>query len=72
MRSREEVEQEIEQIRAARMAVITGAQSYTVGSRSVTKASLAELDKILGDLEAELEIIDNGGCMGHLVGWGGR
>ena len=54
------------------MAIITGAQSYTVGSRSVTHANLAELDKLLGELEAELEMIDNGGCMGHLVGWCGR
>lgn len=71
MRSREEVEQEIQQVRAARMAIITGAQSYTVGSRSVTHASLAELDKILTGLEAELFAIDNGGSCLRPIGWPG-
>ena len=43
MRNFEEVQQELDEVNAAISAIVRGAQSYTIGSRSVTKASLAEL-----------------------------
>ena len=72
MRSIEEVEQELAEVNAAISAIVRGAQSYTVGSRSVTKASLAELRALRGELMAELAAIENGGSCGRLVGWVGR
>ena len=72
MRTAEEVQAELAEVSAAISAIVRGAQSYTMGSRSVTKASLAELRSLRNDLTAELEEIRNGGCIGHLVGWPGR
>lgn len=71
MRSREEVEQELQTINKAIFAIVSGAQSYTVGSRSVTKASLAELRKMRGELMSELFAIDNGGSCIAPIGWPG-
>lgn len=55
MRTIEEVQKELAEVNAAISAIVTGAQSYTVGSRSLTRASLAELRRLKDDLLAELE-----------------
>ena len=72
MRAIEEVEKELAEVTAAISAIVRGAQSYTIGSRSVTKASLAELRKLRDELMAELAVIENGGSCGRLIGWPGR
>lgn len=38
-------EEQLEEVQEAISAIVGGAQSYTIGSRSVTKANLAELQK---------------------------
>ena len=43
MRTVEEIQKEIDEVSAAIRGIIGGAQSYTIGSRSVTKANLSEL-----------------------------
>jgi hypothetical protein len=72
MRAFDEVRQELDEVNAAISAIVRGAQSYTIGSRSVTKASLAELRSLRGDLQMELTEIENGGTRSVLVGWVGR
>ena len=72
MRPFEEIQQELDEVNAAISAIVRGAQSYTVGSRSVTKASLAELRTLRGDLQAELAAVENGGSRAVLIGWPGR
>jgi hypothetical protein len=72
MRAFEEVQQELDEVNAAILAIVRGAQSYTIGSRSVTKASLAELRTLRGDLQSELAEIENGGSRARLIGWAGR
>ena len=72
MRTEEDVQAELTAVNAAISAVVSGAQSYTMGSRSVTKANLAELRNLRHELTAELDQILSGGCIGHPVGWRGR
>lgn len=52
------------------MAIVTGAQSYTIGSRSVTKANLAELRNLKKDLISEIAAQQGMGT--RVVGWIGR
>lgn len=72
MRTIEEVQQELAEVNAAISAIVKGAQSYTIGSRSVTKASLAELRSLRNELVGELAELENGGSCGRPVGWIGR
>ena len=70
MRSLEEIQEELDAVRSAMLAIAGGAQSYTIGSRSVTKADLAQLRAWRADLEAELGDADGGavrvaGCLGR-------
>ncbi len=41
----------LDALRAARMAIVTGAQSYTVGSRSLTRADLRTINEEIARLE---------------------
>ena len=43
MRTVEEIREELDDVIAAMRAIARGAQSYQIGSRSVTKADLAQL-----------------------------
>ena len=48
----------------AEAAILEGAQSYTIGSRTLTRADLAEIRKMITTLEAgvdELESLTSGG-----------
>ena len=72
IRTREEVYNDLVQVNAAIVAIVTGSQSYTIGDRSVTKANLAELQKLKDDLINELGEIDNGGSAAVSMGWYGR
>lgn len=51
----EYTEKALDEYYNAEIAIIGGAQSYSVGSRSLTRASLAEIRKAITDLENQLE-----------------
>jgi hypothetical protein len=72
MRTLEELQQELAEVNAAISAVLSGAQSYTIGSRSLTRANLAELRNMRAELLEEIALIENGGSFGRMVGWVGR
>ena len=44
-------EKALDEYYKAEIAIVGGAQSYSVGSRSLTRASLAEIRKAINDLE---------------------
>ena len=44
----------LKQYIAAETAILTGGQSYKIGSRSLTRADLSQLKAIRDDLEAQL------------------
>ncbi|MGI6027882.1 MAG: peptidylprolyl isomerase [Candidatus Heteroscillospira sp.] len=44
----------LDQVNAAITAVLSGGQSYKIGSRSLTRADLAELKAMRDDLEAQI------------------
>lgn len=50
----------LDEVNAAILKVLSG-QSYTLGSRSVTRANLAELRKMRKELEAEIEELEERG-----------
>lgn len=70
MRTPEEIREELDDVITAMRMIATGAQSYTIGSRSVTKANLAELRNWRGELEEELA--DAQGTSVRLISWEGR
>lgn len=45
----------LEQVNSAIFAVLAGGQSYKIGSRSLTRADLAQLKAIRDDLEAQID-----------------
>ena len=45
----------LEQVNSAISAVLAGGQSYKIGSRSLTRADLAQLKAIRDDLEAQID-----------------
>lgn len=44
----------LEQVNQAISAILLTGQSYTIGSRSLTRANITELRKLKADLEAEV------------------
>lgn len=70
MRTVEEIQEELDDVVAAVRMIAKGAQSYTIGSRSVTKANLSELRKWRADLESELD--DACGTSVRVLSWQGR
>ncbi len=64
--ARERLKNRIEKIKTAldmyyeaEIAIIGGAQSYSVGSRSLTRANLAEIRQAIHDYENLLTILEN-------------
>lgn len=51
------------QVDAAIAAVLAGGQSYKLGSRSLTRADLAQLRALRDDLAAQAEREDGGGLL---------
>lgn len=49
----------LHEVNNAIRTVLVGGQSYTIGSRSLTRANLAELRALKAELEAELESSDS-------------
>lgn len=41
--------------------ILTGAQSYSIGSRTVTKGSLAEIAKMIAHLDSQITKLENSG-----------
>lgn len=64
-RTQEEIQEDIDSVRAAINAVLKGGQSYTIGSggstRQVTQANLKELKTWLADLRQEMREIEGSG-----------
>jgi len=48
------------EVNAAIRTILVGGQSYTIGSRSLTRANLAELRAMKAELEAELNSESSG------------
>jgi hypothetical protein len=55
-----ERKKELEDVNAAIKMILGGAQSYTIGSRSLTRANLAELRKWKKELEDEIAMLSGG------------
>lgn len=53
------------QVNTAISTVLSGGQSYKIGSRSLTRADLAMLKSMRDDLEAQLAAEDNAGLLGR-------
>lgn len=53
----------LEQVNQAITAVLAGGQSYKIGSRSLTRADLAQLKAIRDDLEARMDSGQNAGLL---------
>jgi hypothetical protein len=51
---------ELADVKAAIKMILGGAQSYTIGSRSLTRANLAELRKWKKELEDEIAALTGG------------
>ena len=55
----------LEQINTAITAVLSGGQSYKIGSRSLTRANITELRKLRADLAAQVAEEENTGLLGN-------
>lgn len=53
------------QVNSAIVAIMTGGQSYKIGSRSLTRADLATLRSMRDDLEAQLAQEESGPLLGR-------
>ncbi len=53
------VKTRLEQYYAAEKAVLTG-QSYKIGNKALTRANLAEIQKMIGELEKTLVALETG------------
>lgn len=49
-----QLEERLEQVNSAIAAVLAGGQSYSIGSRSLTRADLGKLQEIRADLESQI------------------
>lgn len=58
--TREQLQSELEDIKAAMHAVTQGGQSYRIGSRQLTRASYSELRAAAKEIEARLAALDAG------------
>lgn len=48
--------EQLEQVNQAITSVLAGGQSYKIGNRSLTRASLSELKALRDDLQSQLEV----------------
>jgi len=55
-----EKKSELKDVNAAIKMILGGAQSYSIGSRSLTRANLSELRKWKKELEAEIAALSGG------------
>ena len=66
-----QIRAEIDLLTQAIQAIYAGAQSYSIGTRSVTKANLAELLNERRRLMSDLAELTTGGGR-SVAAWGGR
>lgn len=52
----ENLKERLEAYKRAELAILDGAQTYSLGSRSLTRANLAEVTEMIGYLEKQVEI----------------
>lgn len=67
----ENIENALDNYYAAELAIINGAQQYSLGSRSLTRANLAEVRRAIIDLENLLDKLQselNGGNRNLQIG----
>lgn len=55
----------LEQVNKAISTVLMGGQSYTIGSRSLTRADLARLKEMRDELEAQVSMDENNCLLGR-------
>ena len=53
------VKKRLELYYAAEEAILSGAQSYTIGSRTLTRADLDAIRKVVGSLETDLAELES-------------
>ena len=59
MNHKEKLREELEQVDIAIYKVLVAGQSYRIGSRTLTRADLAELRKMRAELQSQLGDDDN-------------
>lgn len=55
------IKEQLEEVNSAISAVLSGAQSYKIGSRSVQRADLKQLYAMKNDLQAQIAQGNSGG-----------
>lgn len=55
--------EQLEQVNQAIASVLAGGQSYKIGNRSLTRASLSELKALRDDLQSQLEVNQSTGLL---------
>lgn len=55
--------EQLEQVNQAIASVLAGGQSYKIGNRSLTRASLSELKALRDDLQSQLDVIQSTGLL---------
>lgn len=58
IRRRERLQLRLDQYLAAEQAILEGAQSYTIGSRSLSRADLGTIEEMIETLETKLDSLD--------------
>ncbi len=68
-----ELQEDLQAYRSARNAILTG-QEYTVGSRRLRRADLAEVNKAIKELEYRIAMLGNSGKIktNHAIFGGNR
>lgn len=59
----EELKKELNSYKAARDAILTGAQSYSINGRSLTRADLRVIENSIARLETRIARLTRGGGM---------
>lgn len=55
--------EQLEQVNQAIASVLAGGQSYKIGNRSLTRASLSELKALRDNLQSQLEVSQSTGLL---------
>lgn len=55
--------EQLEQVNQAIASVLAGGQSYKIGNRSLTRASLSELKAMRDDLQSQLDVSQSTGLL---------
>jgi len=58
-----ELEAELAALKKAKNAILTGGQSYSVGGRNFSRASLSDINKDILSIESRLSVARNNGCL---------